>query len=622
MRKKLFEGALILLLGLSAFAANVVAPTKSELEAIYKVAAQELNGGRYSEALKQLDAIDARQPDMAAAKNLRGVALMRMGDYGVAEKALQKARELDPALWEARFNLAEIPFLKKNWVEARHRFEKLGAGKSEQAEGATGDLIQFKILLTYLLDGKEKKALEILDRLQASSASPAYYYGKAALSFRHRDEVEAKLALEAAEKSFSPRLYKLFLESFYEVGWMKKPEGAVPAALQVASLADRAARAQELFAKAEQVYRQRDFEGAWQFLDQVDATVPNQASSYNLRGEILLAQGKVDEAEAAWRSALAANPQLLDARCNLARIPFKKRDYATARKQLEAILGATSGGHRQRQREQLIRFQIFLTLLLEGRDGPAQKAMEDFKMMDDTPALYYAQAAWAFQHGDAARGNVWVANAGNLYPDDVNQEFAAAFADLGWVGHGGAPLTAQQAPPLTGPTPAFRAAAVPRGELPDAPVLVPSIPEMSDAPFEFTFAPGTPSVGSSDLFLAQIAEPAASPTPEVSPPAASVAVEQRTGSRKGAAVRKKKNRKARADADEARAEAAQRPASPTLPTPSATPAQPAVAERPHQNFGDKVARLLSRPFQRRKVPAPTPVENSKTASPQPSRPKN
>src|ERR1051326_5320513 len=110
MGMKLCAGALILLLGPGLFAANVVAPTKSELEAMYGVAAQELNAGHLREALQQLDAIDARQPDMAAAKNLRGVVLMRQSEYGLAEKALQRARELDPGLWEARFNLAEIAF--------------------------------------------------------------------------------------------------------------------------------------------------------------------------------------------------------------------------------------------------------------------------------------------------------------------------------------------------------------------------------------------------------------------------------------------------------------------------------------------------------------------------------
>jgi len=62
-------------------------------------------------------------------------------------------------------------------------------------------------------------------------------------------------------------------------------------------------------------------------LDQVDATAPNQAVAYNLRGEILLEQGKIDEAEAALRNALAADPQFVAARYNLARGAFSPGKY-------------------------------------------------------------------------------------------------------------------------------------------------------------------------------------------------------------------------------------------------------------------------------------------------------
>ncbi len=592
------EGALIFLLGLSSFAANVVAPTKAELEALYAVAARALNGGNVPEALKQLDAIDARQPDMAAAKNLRGVALMRIGEYGVAEKALQKARELDPGLWEARFNLAEISFLRKNWAEARHRFEALADAKSEQAQGATGDLIQFKILLTYLLEGKEKKAVEIVDRLQTSSTSPAYYCGKAAIALRHKEKTEAKLALKAAEKSFSLPLNNLFVESFYEVGWMEKPAGALPVALEVASRAGIVARAQEDFGKAEQAYRQRDYKGALQLLNQVDATAPNQAVSQNLRGKILLAQGEDGAAEAALQDAVVADPQFLEARFNLARVPFKKRDYEAARKQLEAILGATSGGKQQRQWEQLIRYQIFLTILLEGRDGPAQKALDEFKMMDETPALYYAQAAWAFQHGNARQGNAWVANANNLFPEDLNQAFVASFADLGWMSKTGVSATAKQAAPAAGPTPAFQE----------------------------TAAGLTPSD-----------QPKTTPTPEASATPAKIAREEKSNPREHSSDRLKKNRRITAQKSEdsarsnrkgsrvgaATSEVSPLPAGPTL---ASSPVATYATERPHQNLGEKVARFLLYPFQHRKEKTPNPAPAERKASesppPQPTRSKN
>lgn len=634
MGMKVCEGALIFLLGLSAFAANVVAPTKAELEAMYAAAAREVNAGNYGNALQKLDAIDARQPEMAAAQNLRGVALMRLGEYGRAEAALRKAREIDPEFWEARFNLAEVPFLRKSWAEARHRFEALADAKSEQAQGVTGDLIQFKILLTYLLEGKEKKATGILDQLQTSSVSPAYYCGKAALAFRHHNERDATVALNAAEKSFSPRLNKLFVESFYEVGWMAKPEGAVPSALEVDSLAERVARAQADFRTAEQEYRHEDYESALRSLDQLDTTAPNQAVSYNLRGKILLARGEDSAAEAAWRNALVADPQFEEARYNLARIPFKKRDYEAARKQLEALLGATSGGSQSRQREQLIQYQIFLTLLLEGRDGPAQKAMDEFKMMDDTPALYYAQAAWAFRHGNVKQGKAWIANAGNLFPEDLSQAFAAPFADLGWLSQAGAPATATQASLAAGPTQAPQGTLASRDQPPDAKTLIASAPEIPVAHPEITPAPVTPPT-ETPVIVAQTDESMATPTPEPSTTPEKVASVKKSKSHKSSGAHAEKNLKstagqsgasARSDRRPSRAGAARPNASPAVPTLKPTPVVAEGAERPRQNFGDKVVRFLSYPFRNRNDKPPSPAgavgKGSESASPQPTRAKN
>ena len=97
-----------------------------------------------------------------------------------------------------------MPFLAKNWSEARDRFTALADSFPSQAEGATGELIQFKILLTYLLQDKEKKADAIAARLKTSSVSPAYYYAQAALALRQKDETGAKgVNFRAAEKAYS-----------------------------------------------------------------------------------------------------------------------------------------------------------------------------------------------------------------------------------------------------------------------------------------------------------------------------------------------------------------------------------------------------------------------------------
>ncbi len=80
---------------------------------MYDKAFRAFDANNFPEALTQLDAIDARQPDLAESQNLRGVIFMRQGIYDKAEAALYRAIELDPKFWNARFNLAEIPFLQK-----------------------------------------------------------------------------------------------------------------------------------------------------------------------------------------------------------------------------------------------------------------------------------------------------------------------------------------------------------------------------------------------------------------------------------------------------------------------------------------------------------------------------
>jgi Flp pilus assembly protein TadD len=603
MVTKAGESAAIFFLVLSSFAASVVAPTTSELEEMYSAAAQELNSGHYHEALQKLDAIDARQPDMAAAQNLRGVAWMRLAEYRKAETALRKAREIDPDFWEARFNLAEVPFLTQDWTEARRRFTALAAEPNDHLDGATSDLIEFKILLTFLLEGKEKIGARILAKIKASPEGPAFYYAQAALALQHKDRQEAKSWMASAAKEFSPQLNKLFAESFYEVGWLPKPEGATPVALEVTSPAESLARAQADLAGAERAYRRRDLEGAWQLLDQVDATAPNQAVTYNLRGEILLEQGKTDEAETALRNALAADPQLLAARYNLARVPFAKKDYAAARKELEALLGAISGG-KEKQREQLIRYQIFLTLLLEGHEGVAQKAMDEFKMMDDSPALYYAQAAWAFQHGNPKQGNNWVANANNLYSAELNRAFAAPFSDLGWVSN------------ATTPT----GSAVPAAE------VVQNVSAKAEATPDSAAILAKPEEKVSPPAVAQSkpVAPAPKPTPEVSATPEKVADVKKSRKQSSSASTKtvkKRSTKKSTDDDNVPGSRSGQTASGDRTTalanspPVALPTPAEVSPPRRQNLGDKVVRALLYPFRHRGEKASVPPAAGSTVAP-------
>jgi predicted Zn-dependent protease len=428
--------AAISLLVFGTIAANDVAPSNSELEAMYDRAYRAFDAANYVQALKELDAIDARKPDLAASQNLRGVVYMRQGLYDKAEAALSEARGLDPKFWNARFNLAEIPFLKKDWAEARKRFQELLTNNAAELQGEATQLIQYKILLTYLLEGNDTMVDSILARFELSPDTPAVHYANAAISLQGQNIPDAKKWMATAEKNFSPQLNKLFAESLYEIGWLQKQPGQQRPAVQLLSAEERASKtktvAKTQFEQALQAYEQRDFDSAAKLAEQADTAEPNQPQVLNLRGAILLEQQKYDEAEGFFKEALKVDPKFREAQFNLADVPFRNKDYTKARDRFQALLKQTPGGDKN-QAAQLINFKVFLTYLLEGKDSRAQKLMEQFQFSGDTPALYYAEAAWQFKHDNANKANDWIASARKIYPSASNALYAGGFYDLGWL---------------------------------------------------------------------------------------------------------------------------------------------------------------------------------------------
>lgn len=361
----------------------------------------------------------------------------------------------------------------------------------------------------------------LLAKFELSPDTPAVHYANAAIALQQDKTKEAKDWMAQAEKNFSPQLNKLFAESLYEVGWLQKQAGQTRAALELTTAADRAAKtkafARSRVEQARQAYQQRDFAAASKFIDDADAADPNQAATLNLRGEILLEQKQFDQAEAEFKKALKADSKFRQAQFNLALVPLKKKDYAAARDRFEALLSKTPGGDKT-EAAQLIKFDIYMTWLLEGKDSRAQKLMEQFQFTGDTPALYYAQAAWEFKHNNPTRATDWITSAKKIYSPALNVVFADSFYDLGWM----------QSPALaTSPAPAGEAAtALAEAQTESGPAIEPSpIPGAA-------VAKGKAAEAKAKAAAAAIAGmEATAPKPEE--PTASTAVTQSSGAAPG-----------------------------------------------------------------------------------------
>src|SRR3989440_1405273 len=502
---KIRKIAAVAVLVLGSLAADNVAPSKAELEAMYDKAFRAFDANNFPEALKDLDAIDAHQPDLAESQNLRGVIMMRQGIYDKAEAALREALRIDSKFWNARFNLAEIPFLKKDWTQARDRFQGLLASNASELQGEATQLIQYKILLTYLLEGKENMVDSLLAKFELSPDTPAVHYANAAIALQQNKSQDAKNWMAQAEKNFSPALNKLFAESLYEVGWLQKQAGQSRAALELTSASERAAKGKAFgrsrVEQARQAYQQRDFATARKFIDDADAADPNQPATLNLRGEILLEQKQFDQAEAEFKKALKADSKFRQAQFNLALVPLKKKDYATARDRFEALLSKTPGSDKS-EASQLIKFNIYMTWLLEGKDSRAQKLMEQFQFTGDTPALYYAQAAWEFKHNNPTKATDWITSSKKIYSPALNVVFADSFYDLGWM----------QSPALaTSPAPAAEAAtALAEAQTESSPAIEPSPIPGAAAKGKVAEAKTKPAVAGMEALAPKPQEPAAS----------------------------------------------------------------------------------------------------------------
>ncbi len=178
------------------------------------------NERNFPAALAQCEALDKLQPQTAVVLNMRGAIALEERRFADGEKFCRKAVEIDPKFFPARFNLAEIPFLQKQFVAARTIYEEL------LAEDPKNELLQYRIFLTYLLEGNEAGAEEALKKVHFPGDTAAYYYAHAAWEFQHGHQAEGEKWINSGDWVFSKAKNIYFVDVFYDLGWLKRPNAA------------------------------------------------------------------------------------------------------------------------------------------------------------------------------------------------------------------------------------------------------------------------------------------------------------------------------------------------------------------------------------------------------------
>lgn len=170
----------------------------------------------------------------------------------------------------------------------------------------------------------------------------------------------------------------------------------------------------------------RDFEAAISLINKADGTFQVTPVALNVRGAVAIEQRKFAEGREFCEKALKLDSSFFPARFNLCEIPFVQGQYAEARTMFEKLLEAFP-------KNDLLKFRIFLTYLLEKNDAAATQHLEKLPFLSDTPVYYYANAAWAFAHGKPEEAKSWLSRGYDVFPPARHMNFIDVFYDLGWM---------------------------------------------------------------------------------------------------------------------------------------------------------------------------------------------
>jgi Flp pilus assembly protein TadD len=170
---------------------------------------------KYSAALEKIQSATELYPQDPFVLNLKGAIYTKLKDWEEARRFFNRALNEDPNFFPARFNLGEVLFLEGNSEEALKYFETL----NDTYRG--NDLIQFKLVLLFLLTERTSDAERMAERIQYPGNSPAWYYAQAALAFAQGNRREGRRVLNAAKELFSAEQIALYEESLDESGLVK-----------------------------------------------------------------------------------------------------------------------------------------------------------------------------------------------------------------------------------------------------------------------------------------------------------------------------------------------------------------------------------------------------------------
>jgi tetratricopeptide (TPR) repeat protein len=184
-----------------------------------------------------------------------------------------------------------------------------------------------------------------------------------------------------------------------------------------------------LFEAAKNDFRAGNFNRGLALLDQIEKAGKKNADTLDLRGTIYLEQGNFEDAEKAFRAANESDRARFSPQLHLGDALLREKKFAEARDVYEELVRKTNV---QLSTEKL-RYGVLLTYLFANEEAVARIALERIKFPTESPAYYYAQAAWEFGQKHPKEARQWIRAADRMFDAKASAWFARPLYDFGWV---------------------------------------------------------------------------------------------------------------------------------------------------------------------------------------------
>jgi Tfp pilus assembly protein PilF len=168
-------------------------------------------------SLKDLQQVLAADPKNIDAYMLRGAIYTRKKQWPQAQADFNAALQLHPENMIAKYNVAEVQFMQKNYDAARPQFVAL-LGNSE-----VGDIGTYKVFLCDLLGGHEDVAAKELEVMNQKAENPSYFFSNAAWSLYHKNIEDGRSWLTSALHIYPAAKNNFYALTLQDLGYLPLP---------------------------------------------------------------------------------------------------------------------------------------------------------------------------------------------------------------------------------------------------------------------------------------------------------------------------------------------------------------------------------------------------------------